>query len=72
MRSTRRIGVFANRKVYGFELIPEINSFIQVNYVHVLDAYGQRFYIRRDLARSASEILLKINSSKAFMQSCRD
>lgn len=39
-----------------FEVIPEINSFIQSNYVHVLDAYKERFYIRRDLARSVAGI----------------
>lgn len=49
-------GGFANRSAYGLELIPEINGFIQSNYVRVLDAYGQRFYIRRDLARSVAGI----------------
>lgn len=41
---------FRDRATYGFELIPEINAFIQSNYVHLLDGYGQRYYIRRDLA----------------------
>jgi hypothetical protein len=59
-------GDFANRKAYGFELIPQINAFVQVNYVHVLDIYGQRFYMRRDLARSASEILLKFKANGFF------
>ena len=49
-------GDFGNRKVHGFEVIPEINAFIQSNYVHVLDAYSERFYIRRDLARSVAGI----------------
>jgi 4-amino-4-deoxy-L-arabinose transferase-like glycosyltransferase len=39
-----------------FEVIPEIGTFIQANYVHVLDAYKERFYIRRDLARSVAGI----------------
>ena len=43
-------------KTQHFEVIPEINSYIQANYVHTLDAYGQRFYIRRDLARSVAGI----------------
>jgi hypothetical protein len=50
------LGAFANRKVYGFEVIPEINSFIQGNYVHLVDAFRQRFYIRRDLAQSVGGI----------------
>ena len=49
------LGGFAHRDAYGFEVIPEINSFIQVNYLHILDAFGQRFYVRRDLAQSASD-----------------
>jgi pimeloyl-ACP methyl ester carboxylesterase len=49
-------GSSANRKGYAFELLPEINAFIQSSYVHVLDAYGQRFYIRRDLARTVAGI----------------
>ena len=39
-------------KQFDFETIPEINTFVQSNYAHVLDAYGQRYYIRRDLAPS--------------------
>jgi hypothetical protein len=49
-------GGFANRKVYGLDLIPEINSYILANYAHVLDGFGQRFYIRRDLARTVAGI----------------
>ena len=45
-------GGFANRKAYGFEQIPEINTYVQANYMYLLSAYGQRFYIRRDLAQS--------------------
>ena len=39
-----------------FEVFPEIGSFIQTNYAHVLDAYAERFYIRRDLASSIAGI----------------
>ena len=49
-------GDFGDRKAHGFELLPDISAFIQANYVHVLDAYSQRFYIRRDLARSVAGI----------------
>jgi 4-amino-4-deoxy-L-arabinose transferase-like glycosyltransferase len=59
-------GGFANRQAFGFEVIPEINAFVQVNYIHVLDAYGQRFYMRRDLARGAAAILLQFNASCFF------
>ena len=39
-----------------FEVIPELNSFIQSDYVHVVNAYKESFYIRRDLARSVAGI----------------
>ena len=39
-----------------FETIPEINSFIQSNYVYVLSAFDERYYIRRDLARTVAGI----------------
>ena len=39
-----------------FELIPELNVFIQSDYVHVVNAYKEGFYIRRDLARSVAGI----------------
>jgi hypothetical protein len=45
-------GVFADRKTGGFETIPEIRSFIEANYVQATEAYGERFYLRRDLAVS--------------------
>jgi hypothetical protein len=50
------LGGNANRKAYGLEVIPEINSYVQGNYVHLLDAYGQRFYMRSDLARSVAGV----------------
>ncbi len=40
-------GTFADSKEHGFEQIPEIFSIIRSNYIHVRDAYGQRFYLRR-------------------------
>jgi hypothetical protein len=60
------LGGNANRQVYGLQVIPEINSFVQVNYVHILDMYGQRFYMRRDLVQGASEILLKFKANGFF------
>ncbi|HME06019.1 MAG TPA: hypothetical protein VKG25_03180 [Bryobacteraceae bacterium] len=41
---------FVRREDFGFELIPDIKSFIQSHYVYVMSAYSERFYIRRDLA----------------------
>jgi hypothetical protein len=39
-----------DRKVYGFEQLPAINSYIQAHYVLVAEKYRERFYLRRDLA----------------------
>jgi hypothetical protein len=44
------------RDARGFELIPEVHEFIQSDYVHFLDAFNQRYYIRRDLAGSVAGI----------------
>ena len=49
-------GDFAHRSVYGFRQIPEIDSYIQAKYVRFLDQYGQRFYIRRDLAATVAGV----------------
>jgi hypothetical protein len=38
---------------HKFEEVPEIASYVGSNYVHVIDAYSQRFFIRRDLAYRA-------------------
>jgi hypothetical protein len=54
--SDTSLGGFANRKVHGFDQIPAINAFIQANYVRILDQYGQRFYIRRDLAATVAGV----------------
>jgi hypothetical protein len=59
-------GGFPNRKLHSFELIPEINAFVQAHYVHLLDAYSQRFYIRRDLAPGAAATLRRIGIPKSF------
>ncbi|MFL6447728.1 MAG: hypothetical protein ACJ746_08570 [Bryobacteraceae bacterium] len=37
-------------KLYNFEQFPRIAGFIKTNYVHLTDLYGQRFFLRRDLA----------------------
>lgn len=49
-------GGFANQKVFGFQVLPALDSFVQSHYVPVLDAYRERFYIRDDLARSVAGI----------------
>jgi hypothetical protein len=40
---------FTQQKDVGFELIPEISDFIHSKYGYLMSAYGERFYIRRDL-----------------------
>jgi hypothetical protein len=38
------------REYWGFELIPSIKNFVDQRYVHLIDLYGERFFLRRDLA----------------------
>ncbi len=38
------------REYWGFELIPSIKEFVDTRYVHLIDLYGQRYFLRRDLA----------------------
>lgn len=52
---TSYIREFRNPKVHGLEAIPEIESFIRSNYRHVLDGFGQSFYLRRDLPDPISQ-----------------
>ncbi len=47
---------FIRREDFGFELIPDIKSFVQSHYVYVMSAYSERFYIRRDLAFQTASI----------------
>jgi hypothetical protein len=47
---------FRDRTSFGFEQFPEIARFIAVRYIYLLDAYGQRYYLRRDLAAKGSQI----------------
>ena len=39
-----------DRKVYGFETVPAIRSYVDANYLWVSEQFRQRFYLRRDLA----------------------
>lgn len=39
-----------SREYYGFEKIPEIAAFVNAEYVHLVDLYEQRYFLRRDLA----------------------
>jgi hypothetical protein len=39
-----------DRKTFTFERFPEIDNYVKANYVFVADRYGERFYLRRDLA----------------------
>jgi len=38
------------REYWGFELVPSIKEFVDRGYVHLIDLYGQRYFMRRDLA----------------------
>ena len=40
---------FDDRNKYGFDLLPEIKSYIYGRYIQVSDADSERFYMRRDL-----------------------
>jgi hypothetical protein len=45
-----------DRSVYNFEQFPDIASFVSVNYRRLPDYYGQRFYLRLDLAERIREL----------------
>uniref|UniRef100_Q029U1 Glycosyltransferase RgtA/B/C/D-like domain-containing protein n=1 Tax=Solibacter usitatus (strain Ellin6076) TaxID=234267 RepID=Q029U1_SOLUE len=40
-----------DRKRFGFEAVPEVNSYLQANYVLVAEKYSEKFYLRRDLPK---------------------
>jgi hypothetical protein len=52
-------GRFRDRATGGFELIPEIKSFIDLAYVNVAEGYEERFYMRRDLLAGDHDRLRK-------------
>jgi hypothetical protein len=37
-------------KLFTFEKLPEIDAYVKANYVYLVDLYGQRYFLRRDLA----------------------
>ena len=39
-----------NPKYFGYEQFPEVSAFVRAHYVHLVDLYGQRYFLRRDLA----------------------
>lgn len=41
---------FNDSTIYRFERFPEIARFVNANYVHLGDLYGQRYFLRRDVA----------------------
>jgi hypothetical protein len=56
--------LFRDRTSFGFEQFPEIARFIADRYIHLLDAYGQRYYLRRDLAAKGSQIVRPKNCAQ--------
>jgi hypothetical protein len=55
-RENSRESPFSGRQDIAFESIPSIRSYIHANYVYLASAYGDRFFIRRDLARGVAGI----------------
>jgi hypothetical protein len=47
-----------DRATYTFEKFPEIAKFVDDFYVHLADGFGQRYYLRRDLAVNRRSISL--------------
>lgn len=44
----------ADRKKFGYEVFPDVRSFVESNYVFLTDAYGERFFLRKDLLARAN------------------
>lgn len=53
--------VFWDHNLYNFEQIPEIALAVSMNYVHLIDAYGHRYFLRRDLAQRAHSVRMPRN-----------
>lgn len=47
---------YSDASRFNFEQFPEIAQFVTSFYVHIADAYGQRFYLRRDLMPRADSV----------------
>jgi hypothetical protein len=47
---------FDDNAAYGLAQVPEIASFVSHFYRHVADAYGERFFLRLDLAARADSV----------------
>jgi hypothetical protein len=45
-----------DRKAYNFEQFPEIETFVRLNYAYLADQYGQRYFLRRDLAARKAKL----------------
>jgi hypothetical protein len=59
--------IFNTPRTGGFEMIPEIRSLVESNYVQVEEELGQRFYVRRNLpAGRVSAAQLKSCSGAAI------
>ena len=56
---------FNDSQAFRFERFPEIAGFVKANYVHLADVYGQRYFLRRDLARAREALFAIPLPSKA-------
>ena len=60
-------------KIFTFEKFPEIDAYVKANYIYLADLYGQRYFLRRDLAskrEQAFEQLLPSKTCAAGAVSC--
>ena len=62
-------GEFASRKTGGFEVIPEVRSLVESNYVQIAEAHGQRFYMRRDI-QPGNVVASHVNQCSAGAMRC--
>ncbi|MDQ6759502.1 MAG: hypothetical protein M3Z32_06495, partial [Acidobacteriota bacterium] len=45
-----------NDALHGFDQVPEVAAFVKRSYRHIADAYGERFFLRADLAARAASV----------------
>ncbi len=45
-------------EAFGFEQLPDVAAFVKAHFVHLADAYGERYFVRKDLAAKAEFVPL--------------
>jgi hypothetical protein len=51
---------YSDRGAFTFERFPEVSQFVNSFYVHTVDAWGERFFMRHDLAAKAAAVKPKM------------